>query len=126
MTNVLVALADDRVMGEVRRSRSGRLSFAGIADWQAACGAYPLSLSMPLVVAAHEQGRIAPWLWGLLPDSDAVLARWGQLFHVSARNVFALIGAVGEDCAGAVQFVTPQRVPALLEAGHGTVEWLEE
>ena len=125
MTDVLVALADNRVMGEVRRSRSGRLSFVYAADWQAARGAYPLSLSMPLVVAEHEQGRIAPWLWGLLPDSEAVLARWGQRFHVSPRNVFALIGAVGEDCAGAVQFVTPLRVPALLEAGRDTVEWLE-
>lgn len=126
MTDVLVALADDRIMGQVRRSRSGRLSFVYDPDWRADGGAYPLSVSMPLVVAEHEHGRIEPWLWGLLPDSAAVLARWGQRFQVSPRNVFALIGAVGEDCAGAVQFVTPERIPAFPEAGHGAVEWLAD
>lgn len=125
MTDVLVALVDDRVMGEVRRSRSGRLSFVYDPGWQTARGAWPLSLSMPLVLAEHEHGRIDPWLRGLLPDNEAVLARWGQRFHVSPRNAFALIGAVGEDCAGAVQFVTPGRVPAFLDAGRDTVEWLE-
>ena len=125
MTDMLVALADDRIMGEVRRSRSGRLSFVYDAGWQASRGAWPLSLSMPLVVSEHEHGRIEPWLRGLLPDNEAVLARWGQRFHVSPRNAFALIGAVGEDCAGAVRFTTPERVPALLETGSGTVEWLE-
>ena len=125
MTDTLVALADDRVMGEVRRSRSGRLSFVYDADWQGSGSAYPLSLSMPLVVSGHEHGRIEPWLRGLLPDNEAVLARWGQRFHVSPRNAFALLGVVGEDCAGAVQFIAPERVPELLEAGHGGVEWLE-
>ena len=105
MTDVLVALADDRVMGEVRRSRSGRLRFVYDAGWQETRGACPLSFSTPFVVAEHEHGRIEPWLWGLLPDNEAVLARWGQRFQVSSRNAFALIGAVGEDCAGAVQFV---------------------
>ena len=72
--------------------------------------AYPLSLSMPLVVDEHEHARIEPWLWGLLPDNDAILARWGQRFHVSPRNAFALLGATGEDCAGAIQLVHPDRV----------------
>ena len=125
MTDMLVALADDRIMGEVRRSRSGRLSFVYDAGWQASRDAWPLSLSMPLVVSEHEHGRIEPWLQGLLPDNEAVLARWGQRFQVSPRNAFALIGAVGEDCAGAVRFATPERVPALRETGSGTVEWLE-
>ena len=125
MTDVLVALADDRVMGEVRRSRSGRLRFVYDAGWQETRGACPLSFATPFVVAEHEHGRIEPWLWGLLPDNEAVLARWGQRFQVSSRNAFALIGAVGEDCAGAVQFVPPERAPAFLETGHGSVEWLE-
>ena len=126
MTDVLVALADDRIMGEIRRSRSGRLTFVYDEDWRANGAAYPLSLSMPLVIAEYEHGRIEPWLWGLLPDNADVLARWGQRFQVSPRNAFALIGAVGEDCAGAVQFVAPDRKFEFLEAGHGRVEWLAD
>jgi len=80
MTDVLVVLADGRVMGEIRRSRAGRLTFVYDEGWRTSSNAYPLSLSMPLVVAEHEHGRIEPWLWGLLPDNEAILARWGQRF----------------------------------------------
>lgn len=124
MTERLVVIADGRLMGEVHRSRSGRLTFVYDADWRASGNAYPLSLSMPLVVAEHEHGRIEPWLWGLLPDNEVILARWGQRFQVSPRNAFALLGAVGEDCAGAIQLAGPERARALLDAGHGTVAWL--
>ena len=82
--------------------------------------AYPLSLSMPLVVAEHEHARVEPWLWGLLPDNEAILALWGQRFHVSPRNAFALLGAVGEDCPGAVQLVRPDRVDDLLDEWGAT------
>jgi len=47
----------------------------------------------------------------------------GRAYQVSAGNPFALPSHVGEDCAGAVQFVTPDRVHAVL-AGHGGVRWL--
>ncbi|MDR3473004.1 MAG: type II toxin-antitoxin system HipA family toxin [Devosia sp.] len=124
MTDVLIVLADGRVMGEIRHSRAGRLTFVYDDDWRARSNAYPLSLSMPLVVAEHEHGRIDPWLWGLLPDNEAILARWAQRFQVSPRNAFALLGAVGEDCAGAIQLVPPERVPTLMDADQGSVAWL--
>jgi serine/threonine-protein kinase HipA len=124
MTDVLIVLADGRVMGEIRRTRAGRVTFVYDDDWRASGNAYPLSLSMPLVVAEHEHGRIEPWLWGLLPDNEAILARWAQRFQVSPRNAFALLGAVGEDCAGAIQLVPPERVPTLMDADQGFVAWL--
>ena len=124
MTDVLIVLADGRVMGEIRRSRAGRLTFVYDDDWRASSNAYPLSLSMPLVIAEHEHRRIEPWLWGLLPDNEAILARWAQRFQVSPRNAFELLGAVGEDCAGAIQLVPPERVPPLMQADQGSVAWL--
>ena len=124
MTDVLIVLADGRVMGAIRRSRAGRLTFVYDDDWRASSNAYPLSLSMPLVVAEHEHGRIEPWLWGLLPDNEAILARWAQRFQVSPRNAFALLSAVGEDCAGAIQLVAPERLPTLMKADQGSVAWL--
>ena len=74
----------------------------------------------------HEHARIEPWLWGLLPDNEAILARWGQRFHVSPRNAFALLGAVGEDCPGAIQLVRPDRVDEVLKADDQQIEWLTE
>lgn len=126
MTEVLVVVADRRIMGEIQRDRRGRLTFVYDDHWRSMDAAYPLSLSMPLVVAEHEHVKIEPWLWGLLPDNEAILARWGQRFHVSPRNAFALLGAVGEDCAGAVQLVRPDRVDEILRDDSQHVDWLTE
>ena len=123
---LLVVVADRRIMGEIQRDRRGRLAFSYDDSWQALDVAYPLSLSMPLVVRKHEHARIEPWLWGLLPDNEAVLARWGQKFHVSPRNAFALLGEVGEDCPGAIQLVRPERVDETLRGDDRQVEWLSE
>ena len=126
MTEILAVVADRRIMGEIRRDRRGRLSFEYDDSWRSTVGAYPLSLSMPLVVDTHDHARIEPWLWGLLPDSETILARWARRFHVSPRNAFALLRAVGEDCAGATQLVRPDRVEAILRDEGGHVDWLNE
>ena len=126
MTEPLVVIADRQTMGEIRRDRRGRLTFAYDDRWRSRDAAFPLSLSMPLAVAEHDHARIEPWAWGLLPDNEAILARWGRGFHVSPRNVFALLGAVGEDCPGAVQLVRPDRVDAILRDDGQQVEWLTE
>ena len=75
MTELLVVIADRRIMGEIRRNRGGRLTFVYHDRWRSLDAAFPLSLSMPRVVAEHDHARIEPWLWGLLPDNEAILAR---------------------------------------------------
>ena len=124
MTKQLVAVAGNRVMGRVDQGRDGRLTFTYDADWGTSDGAYPLSLSMPLVVAEHAHAPIAAFLAGLLPDNETVLARWGRKFGVSPGNPFALLTKVGEECAGAVQFVLPERVVALVAGRPGMTHWL--
>ena len=108
MSDSLTVVAEGRVMGEVVL-RGDRLSFRYEPDWQASENAFPLSLSMPLIVKEHGHRVVEAFLWGLLPDNDAVLSRWGRRFRVSPRNPFRLIEHVGEDCAGAVQFVRSDR-----------------
>ncbi|WP_027556292.1 type II toxin-antitoxin system HipA family toxin [Bradyrhizobium sp. Cp5.3] len=126
MTNELVALLDGNEVGRVRNDTRGRLTFVYDSDWRTAQDAYPLSLSMPLAAEEHGPAAVQAFLWGLLPDNERVLDRWAKKFQVSARNVFALIAHVGEDCAGAVQFVTPDRLEALKAGRDDKVEWLDE
>ena len=126
MTDHLAIIIDGRIMGEIRKDKRARLTLTYDADWRQTPEAYPLSLSMPLVVAEHENAKIEPWLWGLLPDNEAILARWGQRFQVSPRNPFALLAHVGEDCAGAIQIVQPERADALRTQPAGQVEWLDD
>jgi serine/threonine-protein kinase HipA len=126
MTGELIALLNGREVGRVRRQKGGRLSFTYEDSWRNARGAYPLSMSMPMAATEHGHAVIEAYLWGLLPDNEVILDRWAHKFHVSARNAFALIAEVGEDCAGAVQFVQPERLDACLNAENDVVEWLDE
>ncbi|SKA30827.1 serine/threonine-protein kinase HipA [Enhydrobacter aerosaccus] len=122
----LVAIAEDQIIAEIgRTTKSGRWSLAYTPSWLDEPTAYPLSLSMPLDAADYPHSKVEPWFWGLLPDNDLILSRWASRFHVSPRNPFALLGHVGEDCAGAIQLVSPEKVDAIL-ARRGAVQWLSE
>lgn len=125
MSDVLAVVMSGRVAGWVRRAR-GRLAFSYEDTYRESPDATPLSVAMPLQEREHPHGRIAPWLDGLLPDDVAVRQRWARQFHVDASSPFALLStAVGEDCAGAAQFVTEDRLGSVLSGG-GEVEWLTE
>ena len=126
MTNQLIALLGGHEVGTVH-DKNARLAFVYTDTWRLDPNAYPLSLSMPMASAEHGHARIEAFLWGLLPDNDRVLENWGRRFQVSPKNVFRLITHVGEDCAGAVQFVRPERLePLQKEPTSREVKWLTE
>ena len=82
MTDSLLVLLDEVVAGSLHRPSVGRLRFEYAEEYRERHGATPISLSMPLPVRSHAERSVTPWLWGLLPDNDAVLARWARHFHV--------------------------------------------
>ncbi len=124
----LVALLDGRVVGAVHRAPSGALRFVYDDAWRLDPDAYPLSLSMPLAAAEHGDAAITPFLWGLLPDNERTLERYGRLFGVSARSPVQLLAHIGADCAGAVQFAEPDRAADLVGATprRPAVDWLTD
>jgi serine/threonine-protein kinase HipA len=126
MTTELIAFFDGQEAGRVVRDKRARLTFTYDEEWRTIENAYPISIPMPLALAEHGHARIDPFLWGLLPDNQMVLDQWAKKFHVSARNAFSLISAVGEDCAGAVQFVRPERLEVITGAAPPEIEWLGE
>jgi serine/threonine-protein kinase HipA len=126
MSKELFALMDNRRMGRVVQGQHGKLTFFYDEPWRNSDNSYPLSLSMPLGLAEHPHDKIDAFLWGLLPDNEGTLNRLGRDHHVSPRSAFALIGAIGEDCAGAVQFVRPDRLDALNADAPADIQWLEE
>ncbi|MEY2113771.1 MULTISPECIES: type II toxin-antitoxin system HipA family toxin [Rhodanobacter] len=124
--DTLVAVMDGTAIGTVARERSDRLRFDYTDAWRRHPDALPLSLSMPLVRATHPHAVIDAFLWGLLPDNEQTLAHWASRFHVSARNAFGLLTHIGEDCAGAVQFVPTERLSALQDQVADDIGWLDE
>ena len=96
--------------------------------WLNSNGAYPLSQSLPLIPERLTGAPVVNFMWGLLPDNERTLDAWSRRFHVSVRNPAALLANVGEDCAGAVQFVREERLEAVLATSQGmqNIQWLEE
>ncbi|WP_328331006.1 type II toxin-antitoxin system HipA family toxin [Kribbella sp. NBC_00382] len=128
MPDLLLLLGKD-VAGTVSRTSTGSLAFAYDSSYITKEPATPVSVSMSLQLALHTDSQISPWLWGLLPDNDAVLNRWAREFQVSARSPFALLSTpLGEDCPGAVRLIPPNRLEAI-RADSPTladIEWLTE
>jgi serine/threonine-protein kinase HipA len=126
MTDSLVVILEDTVVGDVVRLASSRLRFDYRPDYQRRTRPTPLSVSMPVAIGSHADQFISPWLWGLLPDNDAVLRRWARELHASSSSAFSLLGTpIGEDCAGAVRFCDPAELERVLRR-PGEVESLTD
>jgi serine/threonine-protein kinase HipA len=113
-------------IGSLHCAPNARLRFVYADKARTARNAVPLSLSLPLARREHGHDAVDAFLWGLLPDNENVLSRWAREFHVSSRNPFALLAHVGQDCAGAVQIVPPDRVDEIEGPGPVRVDWLTE
>jgi len=119
----LVVLIEGAEAGELEMTRTGRLHFSYATDRSP--DSTPLSLSMPTTACHHEDRAVSAFVENVLPDNDDVLDRWRQEFGIRTRHPFHLLAAVGEDVAGAVQFVRPDRMSEVV-GGKGSVEWLSE
>jgi len=71
--------------------------------------AVPLSLSLPLQKAAFEDDAARAFFANLLPESNLRKMISNQL-HISEGNDFAMLEAVGGECAGAVSLL-PEGTP---------------
>jgi serine/threonine-protein kinase HipA len=117
----LVALLNGVRIGQVYQMANRRLAFRYDDAWRFAAGAYPLSLSMPLAAEEHGDRAIRNYMWGLLSEDPSVLASWARRHDVARTDVIGLLSHVGEDCAGAVQFVRPDRAARLEREGSDGV-----
>jgi serine/threonine-protein kinase HipA len=125
MTDTLAVFLDDAVAGSIARLDQGRLRFDYDDEYRQRPAATPLSVSMPPSIRSHPDREITPWLWGLLPDNELVLARWAREFQVAAKPFSLLSTPIGHDCAGAVRFAPVDEALQVL-AKPGQVTWLTE
>lgn len=121
-TDILEVRIAGRPAGLLHRLADNRLEFTYHDAYREAPDPTPLSTSMSTQIRTHTGTGLTNWLWGLLPDNDAVVERWARRFQVSLRSPFGLLSSpVGADCAGAVQFLTHGETSAT-----GRVHWLDE
>ena len=98
----LIVYLNDRPVGRLTDD-NGRLAFAYSAEYASDAVNEPLSYSLPLRGEPFDHGEIEPFLSGLLPD-DIIRTRIARLLQIPRENTFALLKAIGGDCAGAVAF----------------------
>ena len=125
MTDLLV-LINGNLAGRAFADKNGHPHFTYEDDWRNSRDAIPLSLSLPLAATTHDSSAVAAVMWGFLPDNEHVLQRWASSFQVSPRNPLALLAHVGEDCAGAAQFIRPERLDDIRDGQGDNVDWLDD
>lgn len=91
-------------VGRLTLDKKRRFLFQYDKQWIESAHAVPLSLSLPLQKAAFEDDAARPFFANLLPESDLRKMISRQL-HVSEGNDFALLEAIGGECAGAVSLL---------------------
>jgi serine/threonine-protein kinase HipA len=108
----LVVWMGPNPVGTLLDDRAGRLSFRYRPAYLAGPAPEPLSLSLPLRDDGFDDGESRPYFANVLPDGglrEAVARRLG----ISPRNDFALLAAVGGECAGAVSLLPPGVAPGV-------------
>lgn len=102
----LCVLLNGQLIGHLYRSDSQAPRFTYHAQYVADSD-LALSASLPLTSTQYAAERAAPYFLGLLPENEGALIAWGEQLDVDPHDWFALLGAMGLDCPGAVQFVHP-------------------
>ena len=90
---------DDNIVGELSQDDSGKMSFRYDNKWIVV--GFPISMSLPLQKESFTEKECRPFFEGLLPEGiirDEIARNLG----VSSRSDFALLKAIGGDCAGAI------------------------
>lgn len=91
--------------------------------WRASPLGRPLSLSLPFGVGDEplKGPAVENYFENLLPDSPAIRRRVAERFRTGSVDAFDLLGAIGRDCVGALQFLPEGQTPR----GHDRVEGID-
>ncbi len=112
-SHLVVWMNGERV-GRWSQTRSGAATFSYDPAWVESKSGRALSLSLPFAPgnAPHRGGVVTNYFENLLPDSEAIRARIRNRFATESVDAFDLLGAVGRDCAGAVQLLPVDEIPS--------------
>lgn len=101
----LDVLINGRLVGRLEKAASGAISFQYAASWLEWEHRFAVSLSLPLLPAVYRGGAVSAVFDNLLPDRDAVRRRVAERMGAQGTDAFSLLGAIGRDCVGAMQFL---------------------
>lgn len=101
MERILYVYFKEKLAGTLIQDESGRLSFKYEESYLSDKSAQAISVSLSLRVEPYLDKIVRPFFSGLLPD-EILRERLAKCLGVSEENPFALLKAVGGECAGAL------------------------
>ncbi|UWZ85881.1 type II toxin-antitoxin system HipA family toxin [Occallatibacter riparius] len=103
---------NSRLVGQLRRDVSGAISFKYDQSWLEWEFVMPVSLSLPLRAQTYSGAPVIAVFDNLLPDNDDLRRQIAARTHAEGTDAYSLLGAIGHDCVGALQFL-PQNIEPL-------------
>jgi HipA N-terminal domain len=101
----LRVLLNGREVGLLSRASSGAIDFQYAREWLDWENAIPVSLSMPLREDRYIGPPVLAVFENLLPDNKSIRDRVAARVQASGTDAFSLLGKIGHDCVGALQFL---------------------
>lgn len=101
----------EKFSGQLVQNEAGGLSFTYAQDYINQNNP-ALSISLPLRSEPYEGDKVKAFFSGLLPD-EIVRHKLARYLGVSERNPFALLEAIGGECAGALSLYPTGQYPPL-------------
>ena len=114
-SSVLLVYLSGRLAATVERSSSKALSLRYEQDYVYST-LPPLSLSLPKQEEPHTGEWIEHWLRSHLPEDNRILSVYARAGQVAAQNTIGMLATpLGADCAGAIQFASPDNSESVTE-----------
>lgn len=109
------------LVGTLEQNQSGTLTFR-YSEAFIEASQVGISLSLPLRKEPHQGDSVKAFFSGLLPD-ESVRERLAKSLGLSEKNAFALLRAIGGECAGALSLY-PQGT--VVDYGTKDIETLDD
>src|SRR3954462_10344516 len=102
---------NSRLVGKLRREASGAITFQYDRSWLEWDSALPVSLSLPIPEQPYLGAPVSAVFENLLPDNDSLRRQIAARARAEGTDAYSLLGAIGHDCVGALQFLAPDVQP---------------
>lgn len=110
---------NSRLVGQLYRQSSGAISFIYDRSWIEWPQAIPVSLSLPIREKEYTGAPVIAVFENLLPDNESIRRRIAARARAEGTDAYSLLGAIGHDCVGALQFLPLQSEPGPAGAVDG-------
>lgn len=110
---------NSRLVGQLHRQSSGAISFIYDRSWIEWPQAIPVSLSLPIREKEYTGAPVIAVFENLLPDNESIRRRIAARARAEGTDAYSLLGAIGHDCVGALQFLPLQSEPGPAGAVDG-------